>query len=97
MIGAQWSGMFDAGQQPGPMTGRKTRESPPQSDIRIIGVELTVTDPAGQTEELVMYPASITLADVRGPRGERLAYGGHRVNITLHTSEGDRAAQIMLT
>lgn len=73
-----------------PMRGRMTRESPPNTDIRIIGVELTLTDETGRTEELAMFACQLTLADIRSPGGGRQPWKQHRVNITLHTSEGDR-------
>lgn len=58
-----------------------TEEGPRVDQLRIIGVELTITDPWGTEHELEMFSCKHTLlSDYRYVS---------RYRVTLHTSQGD--------
>jgi hypothetical protein len=80
------------------MGHRLSRESARPEDLRLIAVELAVIDDAsGVNEELQMFACDHTLVGFGARRAglypiER--YG--RLNLTVHTSNGDLGAQIQL-
>lgn len=64
-------------------------EAPRNDQQRIIGVELTAISPSGERAELEMLAVRHTLP--------RLGYGQPmRIQVTLHTTQGDRNAVIDL-
>jgi hypothetical protein len=60
-------------------------------DVRVIGLETRIRLPNGYVEELEVLPVRYTV-----PGLALSPYGGTQLEITVHTSRGDRTVRIEL-